>query len=157
MADADITTNLGRVRFNTGDATMPYELDDTVINFLLNQYNTKADPVAIWSATVDALTILKGRYAHEAARRRESEGGVTVEEYSQEKYEAINNLLDHWKKNPPVDPNNTGEGLFIFGGVSQKETRRVEDDPDSVLPGIKVDENDDDTIDQLDPRYRIDE
>lgn len=157
MADADITTNLGRVRYNIGDATEPYELDDTVINFLLGKYSSKSDEVAIWNATVDALTILKGRYAHEAARRRESEGSVTVEEYSQEKYEAINDLLDYWKKNPPTDPQGKGKGLFIFGGVSKEEMDRVEDDPDSVLPGVKINENDDEEIDQLDPRFRIDE
>lgn len=150
MADADITTNLGRVRYNIGDATLPYKIEDSIINFLLGQYSSKLDEIAIWRATIDALTILKGRYAHEASRRRESEGSVTVEDYQNERYEAICDLLDYWKSNPPDVANPSGVGLFVFGGVSEKEMKRVENDPDSVLPGVKITRNDDEELEDTD-------
>lgn len=128
----DYTSPEGKVRLNIGDVTIPYLISDELISALLSKYSESSDIVAVYNTTIDALTILKGRFALTAARRREREGGVEIEEYSSEKYQAICDLLDYWKENPPEGILASSFAGFIFGGVNRKEVGRVEDDPLSI-------------------------
>lgn len=133
---ADITTENGKVRFNIGDTVEPYILEDVVIDTLLAKYPDDTEAVRIWKATIDALIIMKGRAAQLSERRREREGSVEVEVYSNLTYDSISDLLEYWKDNPPVIPK--GYDLHIFGGVSKEEVQRVECDPDSNRPYPKI-------------------
>lgn len=128
----DYTSPEGKVRLNIGDVTEPYMLPDDLILALLLKYEGQPENFAVYYATVDSLLILKGRFAMTAARRREREGGVEIEEYSAEKYQYISDLLDYWKDNPPDGIIGDNFAPFIFGGVSKKEYDRVKNDPDSV-------------------------
>lgn len=135
---ADFTTENGKVRYNIGDIEEPYFISDDVIDALLDKYSEEAPEYRIWAATVDVLYIMKGFAARNSERRREREGGVEVEVYSNLTYDAISDLLEYWKKNRPGI---TGYGydLHIFGGVSKKEVARVKNDPDSNRPCPEID------------------
>jgi len=130
---ADITTDIGKVRYNIGDIVEPYTLSDMVIQTFLDKYQDEYDQYRVWAATVDSLLALKGILAKRSERRREREGGVEVEVYANFTYDAIKDLLDYYKDNPPKTAN-YGYDLHMFGGVSKKERQRVEDDPDSSRP-----------------------
>lgn len=135
---ADFTTENGKVRFNIGDITEPYVLDDVVIDALLDKYADQSEAYRVWAATVDALYILKGISAKNSERRREREGSVEVEVYSNLTYDAISDLLEYWKDNPPKVAE-YGYDLHIFGGVSKEEKQRVKNDPDSARPYPEID------------------
>lgn len=130
---ADFTTENGKVRYNIGDIEEPYILADVIIDGLLDKYSGESETFRIWKATIDALFILKGIAAKNSERRREREGGVEVEVYSNLTYDAISDLLDYYKSNPPK-PDEYGYDLHIFGGVSKEEKARVKGDPDSARP-----------------------
>ena len=130
---SDFTTENGKVRFNIGDIEEPYFISDDVIDALLDKYSEEAPEYRIWAATVDVLYIMKGFAARNSERRREREGGVEVEVYSNLTYDAISDLLEYWKKNRP-GITDYGYDLHIFGGVSKKEVARVKNDPDSNRP-----------------------
>lgn len=134
---ADFTTENGQVRYNIGDIEEPYILSDVVIDGILSKYTDKSETYRIWAATIDALYIMKGIAAKNSERRREREGSVEVEVYSNLTYDAISDLLDYYKDNPPSD-DTTGYDLHIFGGVSKKEIDRVKNDPDSAYPYREV-------------------
>lgn len=136
---ADFTTDNGKVRYNIGDIEEPYILSDVVIDGLLAKYADESPEYRIWAATVDALFILKGIAAKNSERRREREGGVEVEVYSNLTYDAISELLDYYKSNPPKPGESYGYDLHIFGGVSKKEVARVKNDPDSNRPYPEID------------------
>jgi len=131
---ADYTSDNGKVRYNIGDITEPYVLSDIIIDSLLSKYVERTEPVRIWNATVDALYILKGIAAKNSERRREREGGVEVEVYSNVTYDAISDLLDYYKNNPPKEDEGYGYDLHIFGGVSRTEKARVKYNCDSARP-----------------------
>lgn len=131
---ADFTTENGQVRYNIGDIEEPYMLSDVVIDGLLDKYLDKSQVYRIWSATIDALYILKGIAAKNSERRREREGNVEVEVYSNLTYDAISDLLDYYIDNPPSPDEGYGYDLHIFGGVSKREKARVESNPDSARP-----------------------
>ena len=133
---ADINTELGKVRYYIGDYEEPYNLPDEVIQSFLDLYVDESSDYRIWKTVIDCLTIMKGRAARESSRRREREGGVEIEVYSNLTYESISELLEWWKDNPPVVPK--GYDLHIFGGVSKEEICRVRENPDSNLPPIRV-------------------
>ncbi|QDP66588.1 MAG: hypothetical protein Tp1111DCM1126091_94 [Prokaryotic dsDNA virus sp.] len=135
---ADFTTENGKVRFNIGDIEEPYILSDVVIDGLLAKYTEESEEYRIWKATIDALYILKGIAAKNSERRREREGSVEVEVYSNLTYDSISDLLDYYKSNPPM-PAAYGYDLHIFGGVSKDEKSRVKNDPDSARPYPEVD------------------
>lgn len=134
---ADYSTDNGKVRYNIGDIEEPYALEDNVIDAILAKYSEDDEPYRIWASTVDALLILKGLLAKRSERRREREGGVEVEVYSNFTYDAIKDLLDYWKSNPPK-PATYGYDLHIMGGVSKEEKNRVTGDPDSARPYPEV-------------------
>jgi len=136
---ADFTTENGKVRFNIGDIEEPYILSDVVIDGLLAKYTEESEEYRIWAATVDALYILKGIAAKNSERRREREGSVEVEVYSNLTYDAIKDLLDYYKSNPPKPSDTYGYDLHIFGGVSKEEKSRVKNDNDSARPYPEVD------------------
>jgi len=144
---ADFTTDNGKVRYNIGDIEESYILPDVVIDGLLAKYSDESPEYRIWAATVDALFILKGIAAKNSERRREREGGVEVEVYSNPTYDAIKDLLEYYKANPPKTPT-YGYDLHIFGGVSKEEKQRVKGDPDSARPYPEVDGTYED-----DPKY----
>ena len=130
---ADFTTDNGKVRFNIGDIEEPYVLSDVIIDSILAKYTEESEDYRIWKSTIDALYILKGIAAKNSERRREREGSVEVEVYSNLTYDAISDLLDYWKNNPPKVAE-YGYDLHIFGGVSKKEKSRVKNDIDSARP-----------------------
>ena len=136
---ADFTKDNGKVRYNIGDIEEPYILSDVVIDGLLAKYADESPEYRVWAATVDALFILKGIAAKNSERRREREGSVEVEVYSNLTYDAICDLLDYYKKNPPKLGDTYGYDLHIFGGVSKKEVARVKNDPDSNRPCPEID------------------
>ena len=131
---ADFTTENGQVRYNIGDIEEPYTLSDVIIDGLLDKYLDKSQAYRIWSATIDALYILKGIAAKNSERRREREGNVEVEVYSNLTYDAISDLLDYYQDNPPAPDEGYGYDLHIFGGVSKREKARVKHNPDSARP-----------------------
>lgn len=135
---ADFSTENGKVRYNIGDIEEPYILSDVVIDGLLAKYTEDSEEYRIWAATVDALYILKGIAAKNSERRREREGSVEVEVYSNLTYDSISDLLDYYKANPPM-PDAYGYDLHIFGGVSKDEKNRVKNDLDSARPYPEVD------------------
>lgn len=134
---ADYSTDNGKVRFNVGDIEEPYILDDVVIDGILSKYTEETQDYRIWKATIDVLYILKGITAKNSERRREREGGVEVEVYSNLTYTAISDLLEYYKANPPMVAA-YGYDLHIFGGVSKKEKSRVKNNIDSARPYPEV-------------------
>ena len=136
----DITTELGRVRYNIGDVVEPYRISDDTINALLLLYPSPeySSDRRVWKTTLDCLYLLRAQYANESSRRREREGSVEIEVYHNTNFGWINDLIDWFKDNPP-DDEPRGYDLHIFGGVSKKEKRRVVDDCDSARPWPKID------------------
>jgi hypothetical protein len=130
----DFTSPEGKVRLNIGDVNIPYMLQDSLISAFLSKYQDQPEYMAVYNATIDSLLVLKGQFALTAARRREREGSVEIEEYSAEKYKAISDLLDYWKENPPEGILPSNFAGFIFGGVSKAERKRVDRNPDSFGP-----------------------
>lgn len=154
---ADYSTENGKVRYNIGDVTDPYLIDDVVIDTLLAAYPDDTAAVRIWRVTVQCLLILKARMVREGDRRREREGGVEIEVYQTKGYQNICDLLDYWERNPPDSLKDISYAGFFFGGVSKEERARVENDPDSIGAGVKVGgelEDSDEYIPESFTRYR---
>lgn len=108
---AEVPDDVWKVRFNIGDLD-GVDVSDEVILFALNQYEDLDEAIQIRKATVDVLRHLVGKFASTATRRREREGGVEVEDYRNEKFDAYQKLYDLWTKDPTFNPY-VGAGMAI--------------------------------------------
>lgn len=130
--DADLSTDNGKVRLNIGDVTLPYLVDDDIINAYLAMYPapTYSEGIRIYNATIGTLRYLKANFAQTAARMREREGGVEVEVYGNEKYDAICDLLNWFENNPPSQLG-IPVAMPIIGGTTKSERDTVECDSET--------------------------
>ena len=127
----DFSTNLGRVRLTIGDFTEPYYLPDEVIEVTLQTHaSEEIQAILIWKASLDSLRALIAEASQEASRRREREGGVEIEDYRNERYEALQDLYDYLVAHPPVGSADSEITCFVIGGTSRKESRRIRQDSD---------------------------
>lgn len=140
---ADYTTENGKVRYNIGDITEPYIIADAVIDALLALHPDDTEEVRIWRVTIKCLKLMKAQAAGSGERRREREGGVEIEVYQSQWYAKVSDLLDWWERNPPDSIRDPSFSGFFFGGVSAKERARVNNNPDSVGPGVAIHEEED--------------
>ena len=134
--NTDFYSDVGSVRINLGDFDEPFRLPDDVIIIKLQEYASQSEATRIWNASVDCLKILLNKFALNASRLREREGGVEIEEYRNEIYQALKERYKELINNPPAELETT---LMIFGGTSCKESNRVKNNSDNIRTSFGVD------------------
>lgn len=113
----DVTEEEVLLRYSIGDVEVPYELPSPLLILALEKHPEATQTIRVWKASIQCLKWLKAKFATQASRRREREGGREVEEYRAEKYKAISDLLKWTEENPPNEDGTTGWALPVFGGT----------------------------------------
>lgn len=122
---SEVPDDVYKVRFNIGDID-GVDVSDDVILFALSQYSELEESIQVRKATVDVLRHLIGKFASTATRRREREGGVEVEVYGNEKYDAYQKLYDLWTKDPSFNPY-IGAGMSINTTTPRYSVKQFDD------------------------------
>ena len=121
----DIDTEVGEVRYTTGDVEEPYLVSDELIQKILDKYPDETAEARIYYTSIRVLRILTVVTAGEGSRRREKEYGVEVEVYDASRYDAFRGILDDLLANPPDNVDsldaNRNFGRFYFGGTSRAD------------------------------------
>jgi hypothetical protein len=142
ISPPDFTTDLGKVRYYTGDRTLnengDYIIPDNVILDLLDSYEDKTQDRRVYYTVLDTLLLMKATFAPFAARSREREGSVEVELYGKERYESICDLYDWYKKKPEVILKDAVSGTIIIGGVRIDKYCKVLTDANGLYSGSRI-------------------
>lgn len=127
------------VRYTIGDIEEPYEIDEAYVAYIVSkQDTTKSLDYVVWKASIECLRRIKAKYALQASRRRERQGGREVEEYRKEKYQTVSELLS-WLENSPEVAGMTGvSALPIFLGTTTERKEALENDCRFIKPNAKV-------------------
>ena len=127
------------VRYTIGDIEEPFEIDDAYIDYVVSkQDEDKGVEFVVWKSSIQCLQIIKAKYALQAARRRERQGGREVEENRKEKYEAVCDLLTWLENSPEVAGISTSSALPIFLGTTVERKQDLLNDGRFVKPSTKI-------------------
>jgi hypothetical protein len=139
----DFTTELGKVRYYSGDRELNeegnYIVPDTVILELLDFYPNKSPMLRVYYTTCDVILFMIDAMAPYAARSREREGSVEVELYGQERYQALKDLYAFYKKNIDVIVKDAVKAPIIIGGVRLDKFCNVIADGNGLYSGSRID------------------
>jgi hypothetical protein len=140
MADPviDATDESWLVRFTIGDVEVPYELPDIMVLHSLDMFPSDTQVNRIYKSSIQCLKWIKAKFAVQGSRRREREGGREVEDYRQEKYKAISDLLDWLEENPPSETGGSGFVLPVFGGTMVSMQRDLKCNPAYVRANAEI-------------------
>jgi hypothetical protein len=144
ISPPDFTTELGKVRYYSGDRTLnengQYIIPDAVILEILDMYADKPSSWRVYYATLDTLLMMKTTFAPYAARSREREGSVEVELYGNERYQNICDLYDWFRKKPDIIVKDAVQGSIIIGGVRIDKYCDVLTDANGLYKGSRIDD-----------------
>ena len=139
----DFTTELGKVRYYSGDRELNEEGDyivpDYAIQDTLDIWASKTPLRRVYYATLDTLLLMSAAMAPYAARSREREGSVEVELYGQERQQAILDLYDFYDKKPNVIIKDAVVAPIIIGGVRLDKFCNVIADSNGLYSGSRID------------------
>jgi hypothetical protein len=140
MADPviDTTDESWLVRFSIGDVDVPYELPDIMVLHSLDMFSSDTQTTRVYKSSIQCLKWIKSKFAVQGSRRREREGGREVEEYRQEKYKAVSDLLDWLEENPPSESGASGFVLPVFGGTMKSYVDDLKCDPAYVPANAEI-------------------
>lgn len=114
------------VREFVGDVDSDGEIvTDSEINRILYKYKDLEASQRIYKTVIETLIRMKSLYAQSAYRSRDRELNTEVEEYGNERYEAICNLLDYWNTHPQDIISDISVNVVKIGGVRKDEYNKI--------------------------------
>lgn len=124
MALDPASSDIDKIRLNTGDCDLPPILDDVLYQYFLD---TNSDD--IYKSTVQALEAIVAIFAKYVHEKVDGE-----EEWGQEAYDNYRELLNTWKN----DPSYIGAWSPYAGGISKSDLEANRQNPDANLNPFEV-------------------
>lgn len=157
----DYTTELGKVRFYSGDVIVDengnYLVSDEIIQSLLDKYVNKTEEQRLYYTTLQVVFLMKNALRPTAMRMREREGSVEREMYGKERYDVICAFYRDLKRDPSEIIEGFASAPPEMGGTNKQEMQRVRSNPSSNLPPCRVSQvdKDGDLLPESNPTYRF--